>query len=134
MTKDFEENGVEPWARRTMAGRLGSAFPAEGVEWWTKFMGRTDRNTQIGFMTTVACADITRRHSRRSAARRSSSPPKSGLASIEANRAWQQQIPNSELLVLPGNSYHVAVSDAEKCARATMDFIARSGVTAFNST
>ena len=51
----------------------------------------------------------------------------SGLASVEQNRAWQQKIPNSKLLVLPGNSYHVAVSDAELCARATLDFIAQAG-------
>ena len=60
LTRDFAENGVEPWARRTMAGRLGSAFPPEGVEWWTKFMGRTDRNTQVGFMKSIAYADIGR--------------------------------------------------------------------------
>jgi hypothetical protein len=29
------------------------------------------------------------------------------------------------LLVLPGNSYHVAASHAERCAEATLDFIAR---------
>jgi 3-oxoadipate enol-lactonase len=35
-------------------------------------------------------------------------------------------IPRSELLVLPGDSYHVATSDADVCARATLDFIRRS--------
>ena len=34
LAEEFERHGVEHWARRTMAGRLGSAFPAEGVEWW----------------------------------------------------------------------------------------------------
>ena len=51
----------------------------------------------------------------------------SGLASIEENRAWQQQIPGSRLLVLPGDSYHVALTDADACAKATLDFIAQSG-------
>src|SRR5512140_1948077 len=58
MTEEFEQQGVEHWARRSMAGRLGSAFPAEGVEWWTKFMGRTAVSTQVGFFRTIACADI----------------------------------------------------------------------------
>jgi hypothetical protein len=49
----------------------------------------------------------------------------SALASVDVTRAWQQTIPNSELLVLPGNSYHVAVSDAERCAQATLEFISR---------
>ena len=38
---------------------------------------------------------------------------------------WQQ-IPDSKLLVLPRNSYHVAVNDAELCAKAALEFIASS--------
>jgi len=41
--------------------------------------------------------------------------------------AWQQTIRDSELLVIPGNSFHVAASDAERCALATLDFIDRRG-------
>ena len=58
LADEFETKGVEHWARRTMAGRLGSDFPPEGVEWWIKFMSRTAVSTQIGFMKTIACADI----------------------------------------------------------------------------
>jgi pimeloyl-ACP methyl ester carboxylesterase len=47
----FEQQGVEPWARQSMAGRLGSTFPPEGAAWWTTFMGRTAVSTQIGFMS-----------------------------------------------------------------------------------
>jgi hypothetical protein len=43
----------------------------------------------------------------------------SGLATVERTRAWQERIPDSELRVLPGNSYHVAMADAERCARDT---------------
>jgi 3-oxoadipate enol-lactonase len=49
----------------------------------------------------------------------------SGLATVEATRAWQETILDSELLVLPGDSYHVAASDAERCAEATLAFIQR---------
>jgi len=41
-------------------------------------------------------------------------------------REWQSRIPRSELLALPGNSYHVAATDAERCARATLEFIGRN--------
>ena len=51
----------------------------------------------------------------------------SGLASVEETRAWQQQIPGSELLVIRGNSYHVATTHAEQCADAVLDFIDRRG-------
>lgn len=49
----------------------------------------------------------------------------SGLAAVEETRAWQRRIPRSELLVLPGDSYHVAASDAGRCARETLAFITR---------
>src|SRR6266513_1874900 len=56
--KMFEEEGCEYWARQNMANRLGSAFPPEGFEFWVKYMGRTAVSTQLGFMGTIACADI----------------------------------------------------------------------------
>jgi hypothetical protein len=51
----------------------------------------------------------------------------SGLGTVEETRAWQQQIADSELLVLPGNSYHVAATHADRAAEATLDFLARRG-------
>ena len=127
LLKDFDANGVEPWARRTMAGRLGDKFPAEGVEWWTKFMGRTDRNTQIGFMPAIAVADIRADIPKIRCPTLVITTEESGLASVEANRAWQQQIPDSKLIVMPGNSDHVAASDAEACAKAAVEFIEKRG-------
>jgi 3-oxoadipate enol-lactonase len=126
LAEEFQRHGVEHWARRTMAGRLGSDFPAEGVEWWIKFMGRTAVSTQIGFMKTIACADIRADLPKITCPTLVITTDGSGLASVDETRAWQQQIPNSGLLVLPGNSYHVAASHAERCAQATLDFIARN--------
>ena len=110
-----------------MGGRLGSDFPAEGVEWWIKFMGRTAVSTQIGFMETIACADIRADVPKIRCPTLVITTDGSGLAPVEETRAWQQQIPNSTLLVLPGNSYHVAATHAGRCAEATLDFIARHG-------
>jgi 3-oxoadipate enol-lactonase len=126
-TKDFKENGLEPWARRSMAGRLGDTFPCEGIEWWIRYMGRTSVASHNGFFSTIACADISGDVTRIQCRTLVITTEGSNLASVEETRAWQQLIPNSQLLVLPGNSYHVAVSDAELCARATLDFIVHSG-------
>ena len=121
----FETRGVEPWARESMAGRLGSSFPPEGVEWWTKFMGRTAVSTQVGFMKTIACTDIRGDVPKITCPTLVITTEGSGLASVDETRAWQQIIPHSELLVLPGNSYHVAASHAVQCAQATLAFIER---------
>jgi 3-oxoadipate enol-lactonase len=127
LADEFETKGVEHWARRTMSGRLGSTFPPEGVEWWIKFMGRTAVSTQIGFMKTIACADIRADLAKIACPTLVITTDGSGLASVDETRAWQQQIANSRLVVLPGNSYHVAASHAERCAKATLDFIASAG-------
>ena len=121
----FEREGVEPWARRTMAGRLGSGFPPEGVEWWVRFMARTAVSTQIGFMQTIAIADIRADLAKIRCPTLVITTQESGLASVAETRAWQERIAQSELLVLPGNSYHVAASDAAECAAAALDFIGR---------
>ena len=44
---------------------------------------------------------------------------------MDETRAWQHTIPDAELLVLPGDSYHVAASHAVQCAQAALAFIAR---------
>ena len=127
LVHEFQTRGVEHWARRSMAGRLGSSFPPEGVEWWCEFMGRTAVSTQLGFMATIACADIRADVAHIACPTLVITTERSGLGSVEEMRAWQRQIPDSELLVLPGDSYHVAATHANAATDATLDFIARRG-------
>lgn len=123
--EEFEKHGVERWARRTMAGRLGSRFPPQGAEWWIKLMGRTAVSTQIGFSATIADADITADLPKIACPTLVITTEGSALGTVEETRAWQRMIPRSELLVLPGDSYHVAASDADRCAVETLKFIQR---------
>jgi pimeloyl-ACP methyl ester carboxylesterase len=125
LTSEFETHGVEHWARRTMAGRLGDRFPATGVEWWIEFMGRTPLSTLVGFNASINYSDIRADLPRIACPTLVITTTESGLASVEETRAWQQEIRGSELRVIPGNSYHVAATHAEPCAQATLDFIAR---------
>jgi 3-oxoadipate enol-lactonase len=127
LIRDFETHGVEYWARQNMGDRLGTAFPTEGFEWWTEFMGRTAVSTQIGFMGTIACADIRADLPNIACPTLVITTENSGLATVEETQEWQRQIRDSELLVLPGDSYHVAATHAERAAEATLDFIARRG-------
>jgi 3-oxoadipate enol-lactonase len=125
-TAEFEKDGLENWARRGQAARLGSAFPPEGAQWWTAYMARMAVSTQIGWIATIACADIRADIPRIACPTLVITTQGSGLSSVEETREWQQAIPNSNLLVLPGDSYHVAVSDAERCAQATHEFISQA--------
>jgi 3-oxoadipate enol-lactonase len=124
-TEEFEKNGVGRWARETMAGRLGSGFPPAGVEWWSQLMGRSPATTQIGFMKVIPGMNIAADLPHIKCPTLVITTEGSALGSVEATRAWQQTIPNSELLVFPGDSYHVAASDPDRCAQAALAFIRR---------
>jgi pimeloyl-ACP methyl ester carboxylesterase len=110
-----------------MGSRLGSAFPPEGFEFWCKYMGRTAVSTQLGFMGTIACAVIRADLPKIACPTLVITTEQSGLGSVADMRAWQEQIRDSELVVLPGNSYHVAATHADQSAKAMLDFIARRG-------
>jgi 3-oxoadipate enol-lactonase len=127
LVRVFEEHGVEHWARQNMGLRLGSAFPPEGVDWWARFMGRTAVSTQIGFTGPIGAADIRADLPKIACPTLVITTERSALGSVEETRAWQQQIAGSELLVLPGDSYHVAATHADQAAAATLDFLARRG-------
>jgi 3-oxoadipate enol-lactonase len=126
LIKELEEHGIEYWARRTMASRLGNSFPKAGIEWWIKYMGRTPLSSEIGFVRTINFSDITDDMPKINCPMLVITTEESGLASIEQTRAWQEQVANSTLLVLPGDSFHVAATDPDRCALATLEFIAQS--------
>ena len=125
LIRDFEAHGVEHWARQNMGLRLGSGFPPEGVEWWIRFMGRTAVSTQIGFMGPIGAADIRADLPKIACPTLVITTERSALGTVAETRAWQQQIVGSELLVLPGDSYHVAATHADQAAEAMLAFFAR---------
>jgi 3-oxoadipate enol-lactonase len=121
----IETKGVESWARWTMPGRLGSRCDAETMEGWARLMGRTPLSTQLGFIRSVPAIDVRPDLSSIECPTLVVTTDGSGLGSVEAVRGWQQMIPNSEFMVVPGDSYHVAATHPELCARAMLDFIDR---------
>jgi len=48
---------------------------------------------------------------------------RSPLQPVEAVMRYQQKIPNSRLLVLSSDAYHVAVVKAEECVTGVLSFI-----------
>ena len=126
--KEVEELGIEHWARRSMGARLGSTFPQEGVEWWIKYMGRTAVSTEAGFAATINFSDISEDVKNIKCPMLVITTQESGLASVAETRAWQEKVPHSELLVLPGDSFHAAASDADACAQALLGFVGRYAI------
>jgi pimeloyl-ACP methyl ester carboxylesterase len=89
LTEEFETRGVEHWARRTMAGRLGDRFPAQGVKWWIQFMGRTPVSTIVGFNAAINYSDIRADLPKIACPTLVITTDESGLASVDETRAWQ---------------------------------------------
>jgi pimeloyl-ACP methyl ester carboxylesterase len=121
--KEVEEQGIEHWARRSMGARLGSTFPKDGVEWWIKYMARTAVSTEAGFAATINFSDISEDVKRILCPMLVITTQESGLASVAEMRAWQEKVPHSELVVLPGNSFHAAATDPDACAQALLGFV-----------
>ena len=109
-----------------MGKRLGSAFPPDGVQWWIKLMGRTAQSTQIGFIRAVPSVDVTGALPDIRCPTLVVTTEGSALHPPEQLRQWQVKIPSSELLVVPGDSYHVSATAAEACAQAALAFMRRS--------
>ncbi|MPZ47175.1 MAG: alpha/beta fold hydrolase [Betaproteobacteria bacterium] len=124
-SKEIRVDGIESWARRTMLGRLGDKFPAEGVAWWAELMARTAPSSVLGSILPIPSTDIRGDLAKISCPTLVITTPGSGLGSVEETRSWQSKIPDSELLVCEGNSYHVAASHADECAAATLRFLRR---------
>lgn len=125
--QDMEQHGAARWAQQTMGGRLGGEFPQAGVRWWTELMGRTPTTTLAGFTERIADVDISDDLPLIRCPTLVITTEGSALGTVDETRAWQERIPRSELLVLPGDSYHVAASHADQCAQETLAFIRRMG-------
>jgi pimeloyl-ACP methyl ester carboxylesterase len=80
----------------------------------------------IGFTSKISQADISADLPRIKCQALVITTEGSALGTVEETRAWQQRIANSRLLALPGDSYHVAASDAERCAAEVLAFISGS--------
>jgi len=97
------------------------------MEGWAALMGKTPLSTQLGFIRSVPAIDVRPDLPSIRCPTLVVTTDGSGLGSVEAVRGWQQMIPNSEFMVVPGDSYHVAATHPELCARAMLAFIDRRG-------
>jgi hypothetical protein len=122
---EVERDGVEAWARRTMHWRMGSAAPEELVEGWVSVMSPTPLSTLRGFLRDIPNANFTGDLLHILSPTLVIVTEGSGPGDVAAARAAQSAIPRSELVVLKGDSQHAAATDADACASAVLDFIAR---------
>jgi 3-oxoadipate enol-lactonase len=126
---DFAESiraeGTARWFARTGRSRLGSAPSDAQVAWWSELMARTDQGACIGMMRAAAKLDIYDLLPRVAAPTLVLAARESAVQDIEATREWQQLIPRSTLVALPGDSPHLAATHPDECAERVLAFIAQ---------
>ncbi|MBR0669634.1 alpha/beta fold hydrolase [Neoroseomonas soli] len=121
--EQIARDGVLAWVRATNAGRMGSRMTPAQLEWWAQMMGRTAASTLEGFLQMVPGVDVTAEVDRIVAPTLVVTTTGSGLGSVETVRAWQERIPQSDLVVLENDSYHVAASDPDETAALVREFL-----------
>jgi len=124
----IRSKGVRQWAAETMRARLGSAASQAQVQWWTdELMGKTSQRAAFGASAARIDMDLDAALARIAVPTLIVTTAESGLQSVEAVERYARRIPDARVIVLPGDSYHIAAVEPELCARHALAFIEHAG-------
>jgi 3-oxoadipate enol-lactonase len=111
------------WWNETQRQRLGSDAPPELIEHWNTLMASADPRAQRGVLRAASALNLEPVLSSISSPTLVITTDRSALQSVESVLDYQRKIPNSRLLVLPSDGYHVAVAKADECVSNVVAFI-----------
>jgi pimeloyl-ACP methyl ester carboxylesterase len=123
----IREVGLRRWAAETQRSRLGSEVPEEQIAWWNDLMAQSNPQVCIGVTGSLGQLSVFDNLGRIKAPTLIMTTEGSRLQSVETVRETQKQIANSEILILPGDSYHIAAARPDECARHFLQFIRKHG-------
>lgn len=123
--------GVRQWAADTMRSRLGSAAPAAQVEWWTnELMGKTDKRAAYGASAARVDMELEHELNRITAPTLYVTTRGSGLHSVEEVEKFAKQIPDARVIVMAGDSFHIAAVEPDVCAQHALRFMRQASAAA----
>jgi pimeloyl-ACP methyl ester carboxylesterase len=105
--------------------RLGSAAPAEMIEYWNAMEKNAPAAGTQGLNAALSSFDL----ERDGVLQRIAAPSliitadRSALQSVEKVRKYQQAIRNSRLVVLQSDAYHIAVANPHECVANVLAFV-----------
>ena len=114
------------WWKETQRQRLGSEASAEVIEYWDTLMASADPRAQRGVLKAASALNLTPVLSRIASPTLVITTDRSALQPVESVVAYQRKIPNSRLLVLQSDAYHVAVAKADQCVTNVIQFISET--------
>jgi len=105
--------------------RLGSAASKEMVDYWENMFATAPEIPTKGLLAAVAKSDPARDGvlQRIKAPTLLMTADRGQLQSVEKARQYQTLIPNSRLVVLRSDGYHIAASNADECVTNVLAFI-----------
>lgn len=105
--------------------RLGSNASKEMVVYWNLLFSRPDREGVKGLNKALSNFDLAKEGvlQRIKAPTMVITADRSKMNSVEKARAYQAQIPNSRLVVIRSDAYHIAAANAEECVTHTLAFL-----------
>ena len=103
--------------------RLGSAATKEEIAYFDKLRDSTSPETRRGIGTIISTINLDNLLPKITARTLIITSDRSALQSVETVLRYQPKIPNSRLLVLTSDAYHVAVANAEECVTNVLGFI-----------
>ena len=117
-------NGVREWAAQTQRARLGSEASDAQVRWWTdELMAKTSARAAFGAASARIDMDLDAMLPRITVPTLIVTTQESGLQSIATVERHAARLADAEVIVLPGDSYHIAASAPELCAQHVLRFI-----------
>jgi 3-oxoadipate enol-lactonase len=119
----IRERGVREWARATMRSRLGSAASEAQLAWWAdELMGRSDARAVYAASAARIDMALDAGLARITVPALIVSSEESGLQSVAAVKQYAARLPDARVVILPGDSYHVAASAPDACVEHAMTF------------
>jgi len=105
--------------------RLGSNVSKEMIAYWNTLFSEGDREGVKGLSQSLSNFDF----AKEGVLRRITAPTlvitgdRSKMNSVEKARAYQMQIPNSRLVVIRSDAYHIAAANADECVTHPLAFL-----------
>jgi 3-oxoadipate enol-lactonase len=105
--------------------RLGSNVSKEMIAYWNTLFSKGDREGVKGLGQALSNFDL----AKEGVLQRITAPTlvitadRSKMHSVEKARAYQVQIPNSRLVVIRSDAYHIAAANADECVTHTLAFL-----------
>jgi 3-oxoadipate enol-lactonase len=105
--------------------RLGSAASKEMVEYWENMFATASEITSKGLLTAVYGSDFTKDGvlARIKAPTLLMTADRGQAQSVEKARQYQTLIPNSQVVVLRSDAYHIAAANPDECVANVLAFI-----------